>query len=127
MWDAELKRQRDRANKHGRPRRRKDADRFGKQAEQYPIDFSKGPVSAEDLRRTHAKAKFNPDAKLDKHAVDQSIEKLQSQIRTINSGNELDMIELQSAMQQRSQQINLASNMIKSIHDAERKITDNTR
>lgn len=126
-WDNELRRQHHKKNRRGRPKKRSDARKFLRNVEANPIAFSNGSVSVDELRKARSKAQFAPEAKLDKNSVDQSIEKLQTEIRQINSSNELDMIELQSAMQQRSQQITLVTNMIKSLQDAEKKIVDNIR
>ncbi len=127
VWNKEMDRQRGKSKKKARPKVRKEGRKFLENVAKNPIAFSNGSVSADELRKVRSKAQFDPTAKLDKNSVDQSIEKLQTEIRQINSSNELDMIELQSAMQQRSQQITLVTNMIKSLQDAEKKIVDNIR
>ncbi len=65
--------------------------------------------------------------KISKDALGTLADKLGEQQRAANSGNELDMIRLQSAMQQRSQAITMASNMIKSIFDTLKAIVGNLR
>ncbi len=66
-------------------------------------------------------------ATISKSSVDTLIARTSEQQREANSGNELDMIRLQSVMQQRSQAITMASNMIKSIHDTLKSIVSNLR
>lgn len=67
------------------------------------------------------------ETKLSKTAIDGLIAQTSERQRAANSGNELDMIRLQSVMQQRSQAITMASNMIKSIHDTLKSIVSNLR
>lgn len=126
MWEAE----KDRVEIRRQTKRRKkrnQAAAFLQDVANNPLDFSNGRVSIEALRAGRARVSFKPEGKLNKHSVEQSIEKLQSEIQSMNSGNEMDMIELQSVMDQRSQIVRLVTNMIRSLQDAEKKIIENTR
>lgn len=66
----------------------------------------------------------SPDAQ---RKLQEKLDDIKSQQQKANSGNEIDMIRLQSAMQQRSQIITMASNMLKSIHDTHKSIVNNLR
>lgn len=57
-------------------------------------------------------------------AVEQS---LSSELRKVNSGNEMRMVQLQSVMQQRGQITQLGSNMLSSLNDTARAIIQNTK
>ena len=59
------------------------------------------------------------------NALDSYIENLQSQARRMNSGNEVLMVQMQSAMQQRSQVVTMATQMLKSINDSASRIAGN--
>ncbi|MFT5357468.1 MAG: hypothetical protein ACI9KE_004705 [Polyangiales bacterium] len=54
-----------------------------------------------------------------------SIDRLQSEGRSMNSGNEVLMVRMQSAMQQRSQSVTMATQMLKSINDSSNSIAQN--
>lgn len=101
--------------------RRRDEQAAIDKLEADGFDFSNGPLGAEDaIAQKHG-------GTVNGKQLESKIGALQSEMRAINSGNELDMIKLQSAMQQRSQSITLATNMIKSIHDTEKAIVGNFR
>ncbi|MFK8000145.1 MAG: hypothetical protein AB8H86_11155 [Polyangiales bacterium] len=54
-----------------------------------------------------------------------SIDRMQSEGRRMNSGNEVLMVRMQSAMQQRSQSVTMATQMLKSINDSSNSIAQN--
>lgn len=51
-------------------------------------------------------------------AVDALIQSLSSRARSMNSNNEVLMVQMQSAMQQRTQAVTMSTNCIKSLNDA---------
>ena len=55
------------------------------------------------------------------------IDDVNEQLREVNSGNEMLMIQLQSTMQQRTQIIQLGSNMLKAYDEATDSIVGNMR
>jgi hypothetical protein len=54
-----------------------------------------------------------------------AVESIQSTIKEVNQGAEMTMMELQSLMQQRSSEISLATNMLKSVQDGTDAIVRN--
>jgi len=60
-------------------------------------------------------------------AMDAAEQSLSSDLRKINSGNEMRMVQLQSVMQQRGQITQLGSNMLSSLNDTARAIIQNTK
>ena len=54
-----------------------------------------------------------------------ALEGLQTEIKKLNQGNEMKMMDLQSLMQQRSSEISLATNMLKSVQDGTDAIVRN--
>ncbi len=58
-------------------------------------------------------------------SMDNFLESVKSQARRANSGNEVLMVRLQSVMQQRSQTVTMATQMMKSITDSEKSIAQN--
>lgn len=63
--------------------------------------------------------------KVKNKSVDDLISTYQHELKKINSGNELRMIKLQSAMEQRSEAVSLATNMLKKLHQADEAIVRN--
>lgn len=59
--------------------------------------------------------------------IDARMTDLNEQIRDANSGNELRMVSLQSAIQQRTSVVQLGTNMLSSLHEAEKSIVGNIR
>ena len=57
--------------------------------------------------------------------IDTLIDKKKQEIQTVNSGNELAMVQLQNLMQQRSQVISLGSNLLKSLNETKDSIIHN--
>ena len=51
-------------------------------------------------------------------SIDASIQAAQTAARSANSGNEVLMVQTQSAMQQRGQAVTMATQMLKSINDS---------
>ncbi len=68
---------------------------------------------------------YNGEDKLKGKTLEPYIQQLQSQARRMNSGNEMLMVQMQSAMQQRSQAVSLATQMMKSINDSSAAVTQN--
>lgn len=62
-----------------------------------------------------------------KSAFDQAVTGLNDDIRTANASNEMMMIQLQSAMQQRTSIIQLGSNVLKSIDEGIDSVVGNLR
>ncbi len=60
-------------------------------------------------------------------AVQASIDGLNESLRRVNSGNEMLMVQLQSAMQERTSVIQMGSNMLKSLHEGTSAIVGNLR
>lgn len=60
-------------------------------------------------------------------AMDAAEQSLSSELRKVNSGNEMRMVQLQSVMQQRGQITQLGSNMLSSLNDTARAIIQNTK
>lgn len=58
-------------------------------------------------------------------SLSDSIDQMQSEGRRMNSGNEVLMVRMQSAMQQRSQSVTMATQMLKSINDSSNSIAQN--
>ena len=58
-------------------------------------------------------------------SLNATIERLQSEGRSMNSGNEVLMVRMQSAMQQRSQAVTMSTQMLKSINDSSNSIAQN--
>lgn len=58
-------------------------------------------------------------------SIDATIQATQTQGRRMNSGNEVLMVRMQSAMQQRSQSVTMATQMLKSINDSSNSIAQN--
>lgn len=58
-------------------------------------------------------------------AVDALIQSLSSKARSMNSNNEVLMVQMQSAMQQRTQAVTMSTNCIKSLNDAESSVVAN--
>ena len=72
-----------------------------------------------------------PDAKHPEFAyyttakLDIGLKSLESEIKRVNQGTELKMMDLQSLMQQRSSEISLATNMLKAVQDGTDAIVRN--
>ena len=58
-------------------------------------------------------------------SIDATIQAAQTAARSANSGNEVLMVQMQSAMQQRSQSVTMATQMLKSINDSSNSIAQN--
>jgi len=58
-------------------------------------------------------------------ALQDAIGSIEANIRKLNQGNEMKMMELQSLMQQRSSEISLATNMLKSVQEGTDAIVRN--
>jgi len=62
-----------------------------------------------------------------KGTIEAAIKSVEAQIRDVNSGNEMAMIKLQSLMQQRTSEVQLATNMLKALHEASQSVIGNIR
>ena len=60
-------------------------------------------------------------------AVQASIDGLNESLRRVNSGNEMRMVQMQSAMQDRTAAIQMGTNMLKSLHEGTTAIVGNLR
>jgi len=77
--------------------------------------------------REHGIEFDDSDWSFDVNIIKSKIDNLQEEQRQINAGNEMVMMGLQSAMQQRTQILQTGSNLIASIHDAAKTIVGNLR
>ena len=105
---------------------------YGDQILSYLSDEAKadGKITKEEYAEAFAawqKAEAGNLRQLNRNSLTGTVEALQSEQRELNSFNEIRMIQLQSVMQQRSQVIQLSTNIIKSINDAQKAIVGNFR
>lgn len=87
-----------------------DSTRRKRNAVAHHADYSEGAYQSDTITGTSLTA---------------SIERMQSEGRRMNSGNEVLMVRMQSAMQQRSQSVTMATQMLKSINDSSNSIAQN--
>ncbi|MCA9612404.1 MAG: hypothetical protein H6722_17275 [Sandaracinus sp.] len=80
-----------------------------------------------DVSRLHIPTEGDHAGKMTGAAMDEVIGAHNSDLRVINSGNEMMMVQLQSVMQQRGQITQLGSNMLSSLNDTARAIIQNTK
>jgi hypothetical protein len=98
--------------KLGLPGEREDGDmrdEFAALMERYGIEYS------------------SSDSSFNLSTIQSKIEQLKNEQQTINSGNEMKMMWLQNAMQQRTQTLQAGSNFLASINDTLKTIVGNLR
>ncbi len=66
-----------------------------------------------------------PDKVVRGDAIDAAIDETKQELQDANSGNELDMVKLQSTMQQRQEIISLGTNLLKTLNDADQNVVRN--
>lgn len=59
--------------------------------------------------------------------IDTAMKQVENELKQVNQGNDLDMIELQSLMQQRTSDMQLASNLLKAMNESTGTIIGNLR
>lgn len=80
-----------------------------------------------DLHEWAASLEFRNGYVVNEGSIQSLIDDVNEQLREVNSGNEMLMIQLQSTMQQRTQIIQLGSNMLKAYDEATDSIVGNMR
>src|SRR5690606_29225571 len=71
---------------------------------------------------------IGPDGDMQGYAeedIQSAIDRLSQRLKTVNSGNEMLMIELQPGMQQRSELLNMGTNILKQLSDTNKAILNN--
>lgn len=76
-------------------------------------------INIEDLREVASGGRVSTDQ------IQSLIEGKRQELSRVNSGNEMDMVTLQSVMQQRSADISLVTQMLRALSDANEKVIGN--
>ena len=84
-------------------------------------------VNADLIGELSTRTDGDGDVCYHKSDIDDLINKKKQEIQTVNSGNELGMVELQNLMQQRSQVISLGTNLLKTLNETQSNIISNMR
>ncbi|MBK8172222.1 MAG: hypothetical protein IPK60_18015 [Sandaracinaceae bacterium] len=85
-----------------------------------------GQDVAADLRSLGIEVPLDGDL-FRRDAIAQQIEKVNGKLKQLNSDNEMTMIRLQDAMQSRTALISLATNVLNTMHEAEKNVIGNMR
>lgn len=91
------------------------------------VDVRETTVDGRSLNDWAVQLGFEPGTSLTESDIQEAIDTANETLREINSGNEMMMIALQSAMQQRTQIIQLGTNMLKAIDEGGDSIIGNIR